>query len=360
MVIGWLTDDRYHMQHWASDVENGVVRLDLRDGCPPDVDVLVIYANVGLGQRSRRFGLRWLESRRRNDRCRVPALVYSFESRERLAEEYALLAAGVPGTHFERLPLNVMDLAERLYQVSEAGWLSQEELSLLLRWHCGWSREWSAWAHRLRNMIHRLPESLGELRACVAEMQTCIIEVALDVEDLYLDLTCSAEDGDTDEITGDLEALLDALCGRSGSVIDTVTAPPRRPPPGFETILVADDGDYPAETLIKLKMLGYEPLGLAHTLEDARRLASQFRPGIVLADCHFPTASDGRVLMEFAKGLPWGPIVIAISRASFSDDTLPSNVGNCCGPKRFQSADSIHALVWSRYSARREAVHVPE
>src|SRR5690349_2307021 len=120
MAIGWLTDDEGHLK-WAGELLGRVVRLEIKNGCPSEVNALVVYANVGTGQRSRRLGLRWLEDRRRLEGCRVPALVYSFESRERLIEECSLLSKGLPGCHFERLPFIKDTLESLLPQMSERG-----------------------------------------------------------------------------------------------------------------------------------------------------------------------------------------------------------------------------------------------
>jgi len=60
-----------------------------------------------------------------------------------------------------------------------------------------------------------------------------------------------------------------------------------------QILVVEDERLIARDIAMQLRNLGYEPLGPAHTGEQAIETAGQLRPDLVLMDVHLGSAMDG-------------------------------------------------------------------
>jgi CheY-like chemotaxis protein len=342
MWIAWLTDDHQHPKLLGPGLDSEVRVLSLGEAPYQEAKVLVVYANTGPGSRSWRAGLRWLERQRREQNCRLPALIYSFEPQEILARDFAMVDKDVPGIKFLRLPVGPAEFERALRELRKRGAYSDDDFRNVLRWYSGWEKEWKRRTHRLSQMIQGLPAGRDAVLKEARDLQGFILDAALDAEEQYLDLCAALEDCDSQEGRRLLQKLTHQVVG-----------PPKLPRPdvppramaGFDKILIVDDGEFPAGTKTGLQELGYQICGEARNRADASRMMSEHRPNVVLVDYHLRTCDEGRAFMEEALKCQMRPTVVAISRTSVGDNELPIGVWNCTGPERFADPQDLHRVI---------------
>ena len=304
-------------------------------------DHMVIDANWGRESRTARGGLRWLQHVRRIFRATSPALVYSFETREVLASSFSIMAEGVPGLSFLRLPFTTMDFQTTLDRTEP---LAIEELDMIVRWHSGLQEDWQLSSHRIVTLLRYWPSTKAEVESFVNEWQDLILRCAPDQVPNMQSLV-TALDRDSNAVRSALEQIGHGLRGIVDAPIPE--APCNRPPRGFSELAIADDSGYELDTIVELKRLGYSVCDkVAITSQEAENLIELLCPHVVLVDLHMPSASDGRRVIEFAQRSETVRLIVAISRSGAVD--LHLGVEDCCGPQRFADADRIHRIIWQR------------
>src|ERR1017187_1276423 len=361
MRVCWLTDDIRHPGRLAPELgkvpskDYSVHSADGVDGADPEADALAVYANAGPGSRSARLGLRAFERWRREYGCRKPALVYSFEDREAMMEEFPLLEVESPGIDFLRLPASKGELAARIGALSVAGDCDDETFRVVQRWYSGLQNEWVPRTHRLERLIRGLPATRVEATAALSGIGDLLARYALDVEEVYHDLRCAIETCDCETAVRLFERLTDKFAGRDGTgAVASLEGLPHSAMQPFSSILIADDGEYPPETVLGLKRLGYGICAMPRSLQVAIGELHRHRPPVVFADYQFGTVEAGRQFMEAALAREWRPIVLAISRTSVNDGYLPGGVLNLTGPDRYRDSIQLHAAI-SREATARQA-----
>jgi CheY-like chemotaxis protein len=342
MWIAWLSDDHRHPELLARGLKSKVRMLSLGEAPYPEAEVLVVYANTGPSSRSWRAGLRWLERQRREQKCRLPALIYSFEPQEMLARDFAMVGKDVPGIKFLRLPVAPGEFQRALRELRKRGAYSDEEFRKVLRWYSGWDKEWRRRTHRLSQMIQGLPAGRDAVLKEARDLQGFILDAALDAEEQYLDLCAALEDCDSQEGSRLLEELTRRVVG--APVLPRPDVPPRAMA-DFDRILIVDDGEFPAGTKTRLQELGYQICGEARDRDEARRMMSECQPSVVLVDYHLGTGDEGQAFMKEALNCEMRPTVVAISRALLRDDELPPGVWNCTGPVRCANPQDLHQVI---------------
>jgi CheY-like chemotaxis protein len=310
----------------------------------PADTVVVVEASFG-ARRAERPGLNWLQRLRRETTSLAPALIYSFESRETLAQAFSMLAEGVPGVGFLRAPFTRAELQRA---VSGLGPLTRQELQEIRRWHSGLQVEASRQAHDLGSLLIDWPHQRDQARRLVAQWGREIRAFSPD-QIPNLQRLVEALERPAPEVRRALQVLEDGILGRHRIETDALpTAPFDRPPAGFEAIAVADDSGYVPATMRQLARLGYTVFGPARSREQAEALFQNSLPAVVLADLNFPSAAQGHALFQLALNTRSVRLVIAISRARPETGALPNGVVDCCGGLDFQDADRIHRLIWRR------------
>jgi len=292
-------------------------------------------------------GLRFLQRFRRETHSQAPALVYSFLSREALAKRFSMMQEGVPGIRFLRAPFSLDDFRNALNALIP---MTDLELRQVLRWHCGLDEEWRSVAHGIAHHLQGWPSGRDQARSLLSTIEPLVRDLAPDQVQALESLE-EALNGTLEEVRSALQALEDGICG-AGS--EPPPAPFRRPPRGFDSVVVVDDAGYDMQALEYLRQLGYCVCpGVAEDFQTARVKVKQFKPAVVLADLGLPrrpgdapTTEAGLELLEFALGSPSVRLVIAVSRARATG--IPEGVEDCCGPEHFRDAERIHRLIWRR------------
>ena len=347
MRVCWITDDPKHPLRLAPELgdEYSLQSIEVSHEADRESVALVVYANAGPGSRSRRSGLRSLETLRREYGCRKRALVYSFEDRELLAIDFPLLRLEAPGVAFIRLPCSAGDFAERLGTLSAGGDLGDEEFRVALRWYSGLQNEWVPLTHNLEHLLRDLPTSRAEALRALTEVANMVTRYALDLEEDYNRLRWEIESCDAKRARDLFESLTDGLAGRRDQGLASAKGLTRTAIPAYDSILIADDGEYPPETVIDLRRLGYTICAAPRSLRAALDELQRQRPPVVFADYQLGTVEAGRAFMQAALSSSWKPIVVAISRASVAHRSLPDGALNLTGPDRFRDADQLHAAI---------------
>jgi CheY-like chemotaxis protein len=356
MKIIWLTDDKRHCKTlsklWPEDSH---VWSSLRS-FPDGATTLIVYANTGSGRRSKNEGLRWLQRFRRETRSSASALVYSFETRSSLAQEFSFLNEEMPGVRFIRLPAKVAAFDAELKALIP---LTEVQIEESIRWHSGLQSEWKAIIHALTGAVRRFPKDQNPIQKILANLHSTVSRYAPDQIN-GLERLEEARRKNDDKVLAAIQALEEGLCSRKHAASDSVpedilpAAPFNCPPAGFSTIAIADDSGYEKSTIRMLKLLGYQIRGPAKSLSAAKRLLERKPnpPQVVLADLNFPTRAEGDELMRTALRTPSIQMVIAISRARSTVGELPEGVEDCCGSLDYQDATRIHRLIWRTAQAR--------
>src|ERR1044072_1503331 len=300
MKVAWVSADHSHLR--ARGVSSCVIVEHLKPGARPtcDAEALGVEAHGGFAQRARHVGLRWLQRFVRETRPRLPALIYSFESREQLGVKFPVLTAGWRGVGFLRLPFTGAELKRSLDALEP---LSEGQLDEYLRWYCDLQSEWREAAHDLSAARKDWPAGRARAERMLGHWASSVLSYAPDQR----------------------------------------PALPRRPPAGFSTVVIADDQGYERATIESLKRHGYTVKEPAKTLEEAENLVRFWRPRVVLADLNFPSREESKRLIEFA--LAAGCLVIAVSRAAALPGELPDGVEDCCVGGDLQDAERIHRLI---------------
>ena len=364
MSIIWIGDSDEYVAG-LTDSANPDYQL-LNPWEQPDADVeirgLLVCANAGTGQRSRRLGLRWLQQFRRERYCRAPALVYSFETREILAKHFPLLDSKMPGIDYFRLPSTSRDVDERLGAVVP---LTPSELQEFIRWYSGLQRDWRKFAHDLASTLNTWPQNRDRSKRKVEDWRMSICTYApdqvylLDELENAISTSRNTDSSTTKRISVMIQRLEDGLCVRpqemEGFRSEIPEAPYRRPPRGLSTIAIADDHGYELDTIDELRRLGYLVGGPAQTLEEARNLLWYWCPKVFLADLNFPSRAEGLEIIN--EGLSANCLVIAVSRAGTESGDLPEGVEDCCGALNFQDAGRIHRLIWKHALSKGITAH---
>lgn len=358
MRVCWLTDDVKHAARLAPELgdDYSTRPTDRIDGVDPDADVLAVYANAGPGSRSACLGLRTLERWRREEACRRPALVYSFEDRASLVEEFPLLEAESPGIDFLRLPAPDGEFAVRIGTLCTAGDLGGESFRLAQRWYSGLQKEWVSRTHQFERLIRGLPGTRVEAIGAMVEIGNLIARYALDVEELYHDVRCEIETCDYQTARRLFERLTDGFAGRRAESVASLESLPRSAMRPYSSIMIADDGEYPPETILGLQRLGYGICATPRALNTAMGELHRHCPPVVFADYQFGTIEAGRQFMQAALACEWRPIVLAISRTSVLDGSLPDGVLNLTGPDRYRDPIQLHAAISREALARQEGL----
>jgi CheY-like chemotaxis protein len=339
MKITLVSQDAGHYNWFRSAFDLDCID---KDGRPRLADVLVVSADGPPGSRAQHVGLTWLQEFRRDSLSTAPALVYSFESRDALARAFRMLAVGRPGIAFSRLPLSFGEIESQLQSIAP---LTEHELCLLVRWHCGLQSEWRRQAH---DLVGCLPERTQEIEGRVKDWGQSIARFAPDQIENFRKLERAVEFGhspryDRTELGRLIDDLVRGLCSVPDE-IDIPEAPYPRPPKGYSTIAIADDKGYEQTTIHELRSLGYAVSEAAVTLAEAKNVLTYWAPTVLLADLNFPSIEQGLELIRCAQAA--GCLVIAISRAYVEPEELPDGVRDCCGGVNFQDAERIHKIIW--------------
>jgi hypothetical protein len=348
MRVCWITDDLRHPARLAPGLgeDYSTVPADMNDWADPEASVLAVYANAGPGSRSACLGLRALERLRREQNCRKPALVYSFEDRELLMNEFPLLEPESPGIDFLRLPTFKDELAVKVTALSAAGDIDRETFRLVQRWYSGLQKEWVPRTHHFEQLIRGLPDTRGDSIKALTETADLLARYALDAEQPYNDLRCEIETCDYQTAKRHFERLTDRFAGRSAAPgAASLEGLPRTAIRAFNSIMIADDGEYPPETVLGLQRLGYGICTMPRSLHPAISELHRHRPSVIFADYQFGTLEAGRHFMDVALASDWHPIVLAISRTSVNDGHLPDGVLNLTGPDRYCDPVQLHAAI---------------
>lgn len=347
----------------------------------PSVDLILVNANHKQGPRSGREGLRWLEKIRRDLGIRTHALIYSFEPYDFLRRDFPILQSH--GVSFIRLPATPDQFTEFIANTNSAP-MSTEELTFVVRWHCGLQSRWRKFSHQLGNLITYRGERDAEILQLVARWSESVYKFAPDQADnmraLQDILGLNTDSVETREIRKAIERLDDGLQGALPAASDNLYTDldlvlPSRPPKGYSKILVADDE--PQSFLISslCNLYGYDVLEQALNFSRAKELLDRERPDVVLSDYYFkessrksaqPDKSVGDRFIRYALNQPHQadtapkkPIVLVTSKATLRGETeIRDGAINCSGANRATDPMFLHAIIWAE--ARRRGVTEPE
>lgn len=338
-------------------------------------DLLIINANSGRNQRSRRLGLEWLKRARRDLGVRASAIVYSFESFEILVKEFSVL--DTKGVSFVRLPVshdNFTAVVESTINVM----LSDEELVEVVFQHCDLQKEWRAVSHKLGNLVADYKNQKNEIQQIVNAWAKSINRFAPDqtanlgkLQNLLKRPHSSVSIADLKRA---LEKLDDGLQKTSPVTYDipallNVGQLPNRPPKGFSKVLIADDEPQPFLINSLSTQFGYHVVEQAFNLIQAKELLTKYKPDIVLSDYYFKKSSRETEIPDKAIGdrfihyvlthplyagtIPVRPIILVTSKATLrSEADIRVGAINCSGANRATNPSYIHSVIWAEARKR--------
>jgi len=310
--------------------------------CAAGHECLLIQACAPPEPRSSLNGLRFLQRLRREERSLAPALVYSFLSRETLAARFSIVQEGVPGVTFLRAPFTIEEFRKALEGLKP---ITEEELRHVLRWHCGLQEDWKRLDHTLTHCPDDWPARREQAKSLVGSIEQDVRKMADDQVPALEALLKALNGDDPEPLRQALAALQTGLCRQPYERMeDLPEAPAATAPPGFDSILIADDKGYDPAATERLRAMNYQVLP-SDNLARAREQLRRFLPAVVLADLHFPRAADGLALIEAAQAAAPALLVIAVSRAA-PETALPKGVEDCCGLDRCADTDRIHRIIW--------------
>lgn len=378
MKIYWLTDgdeDNLFLSEREKEYPIEVIGNDQLSSSIPGIDYLIVNANSVENDRAKRLGLQWLQKARREYRLLAHAVVYSFESYETLVSEYPILKT--KGVSFIRLPFSPQELNSFL-KSSLHPRLTIDELTDIVRWYCGLQKEWRSFSHKLGNLLSEHQSHRNEIQHIVAEWKTSINRFAPDqkgnLKTFQKLLGPSPDSIDIGDLKRALEKLDDGLQGTQSTESDSLLPEhynqlPKCPPKGFSKVLIADDE--PQGFLINSLryQYGYDVVGQASRLSQAKDLLDKKKPDVVLSDYYFkessretelPDKSIGDKFIHYALTHPQytdtdpkKPIVLVISKATLQAETeIRAGAINCSGANRATDPNYIHGVIWAEAKKR--------
>ena len=175
-----------------------------------------------------------------------------------------------------------------------------------------------------------------------------------------------------------LEKLDDGLRGGpptadGSSLPDSIIPVPNLPPKGFIKVLIADDEPQPFLINSLRSQYGYEVVGQAYKLSQAKDLLNSEKPDVVLSDYYFKESSRETELPDklvgdrfiqyalkhpqYANTDPKKPIVLVTSKATLRTETdIRAGAINCSGANRATDPLYIHNVIWAE-ARKRGALH---
>jgi CheY-like chemotaxis protein len=291
--------------------------------------------------------------------------------------KYGLLKA--VGTYLISFPCS-RDTLGRLLPVVEP--LSADALRDVVLRHCGLHEQWQLASHRLGGYLSDYQARRAEIRQLVAEWAASICHFAPDQKNnlaaLQNLIDAPAGDIDLPALRRALETLDDGLQDATGDATpsqENANQCPRLPPEGYKKVLIADDE--PQTFLLSSLSLqyGYEMVGQAYKLSQAKELLDKEKPDVVLSDYYFKESSRETEIPDKAVGdkfikyalrhpqyagtAPKKPIVLVTSKATLrAEADIRVGAVNCSGARRATNPAYIHNVIWTE--ARKRGVTRPE
>jgi CheY-like chemotaxis protein len=350
-----------------------------------EADLIIIEAQLNWdSDRARPFyGIDVAASLRKTYLVKTPILFFSHILREDFEQLWAqdarfglLFAEGSGFLSFPCSPEAAEQESSALTRLSD---LSLRDVALK---HCGLLNEWQGIAHRLGNLLgeHRLNSK--EIRRIVEGWSGTITSFAPDqkenLDNLQALLGRPPGAVTSADLKKALEKLDDGLRGGpptadGSSLPDSIIPVPNRPPKGFIKVLIADDEPQPFLINSLRSQYGYDVVGQAFKLSQAKDLLNKEKPDVVLSDYYFKESSRETELPDklvgdrfiqyalkhpqYANTDPKKPIVLVTSKATLRTETdIRVGAINCSGANRATDPLYIHNVIWAE-ARKRGALH---
>lgn len=331
------------------------------------------------------YGLDISRVLRRDHLSKCPIIFFSllkktyFEKNELVHNKYGLMTA--TGSVFLTLPFSIAELKNQLEDIKP---LTDDELNDVIVKYCGLREEWRMIAHQLGGFLSNYQKHHEEIKRVVDGWSASISRFAPAqselVEAFQKILNHPPDSVESSDLKRALETLDESLQGElpvagKGPLAENINQLPRCPPKGFSKVLLADDE--PQTFLINSLRIqyGYDVIGQAYKLSQAKNLLDNGKPDIVLSDLYFkessreseiPNKSIGDKFIQYAlthrqyRGFnPRKPIVLVTSKATLrSEIEIRDGAVNCSGANRATDPIFIHGVIWEE--ARKRGVSQPE
>lgn len=328
---------------------------------PRSLDAVVIEASLSPQARSEFTGIKLAQHLRRELGYAGYVVLLGFMPRETLAQRFSLVGEGVAGVEYVRLPAKADSL--RL-AVRRASALSEEQLKEVVLAHCGLRDELRKMIHSISNSLQRgTPEGVWDATDAKAVMSTLRRETsgirelslrfnlvsAADISARMLELfspNATAHGGQEDLVSllDELDAEVMASATVRGQARRTSEA---KAPVRYDTILVADDDGYAAESAAFFEERGYA-VTVTSSYEEAALIISSDPCAVLLCDLTFGAdATAGRRLMRWARESGGWRLVIGMSGSRIRQSEVPEADLVCAHPraKLSEGAQQIHEMI---------------
>jgi CheY-like chemotaxis protein len=302
-----------------------------------------------------------------------------FEKNELVHNKYGLMMA--KGSAVLSLPFSITDLKNQLKDIKP---LTDDELNDVIVKYCGLREEWRMIAHRLGGLLSNYQKHHEEIKRVFDGWAASIRRFAPAkneyVEVLQKILNHPHDSVESSDLKRALETLDEILQGElpvtgKNLITENIKQLPRCPPKGFSKILLADDEPQPFLINSLRIQYGYDVIGQAYKLSQAKDLLDNGKPDIVLSDLYFkessreseiPNKSIGDRFIQYALthrqyrvSNPRKPIVLVTSKATLrSEIEIREGAVNCSGANRATDPIFIHGVIWEE--ARKRGVSQPE
>jgi CheY-like chemotaxis protein len=326
-----------------------------------NIDVAFIETSLSENNRSEHKGIKVGQYLRRECFYKGYIVFLGYLPQMLLAHRFSIVGPNIPGGEYVQLPAKSEDIcsaAKRAYRLSE----SQFRDVLLI--HCGVREELRANIHQLSNLMTQTLVRIGRgLNTSLDRSKTlCDLTSLQDKLNHYGFGYCSTlitnmipvlSQGQDEEPTrvrkllqrlNELEQALfvPSEVGESEGAYLNYPAPS-----GYNTILIADDDDYPAEGVHYLEERGYS-VNIVCSYEEAGLTLTADPPDVFVCDQTFGEDSRaGRKLMALAQESVDCKFVIALSGSILTPAEVPEADAICAGPtaKTEDGARLLHTLI---------------
>lgn len=346
-----------------------------------DADLIIVEAQLNWDGRPAApfYGFDVAATLRKTYLVKTPVLFFSHIPREDFEQlraqdaKFGLLSA--EGSGFLSFPCSPEAAAR---EISALAHLSDSSLREVALKHCGLLNEWHVIAHSLGNLLTEHERNGEEICRMVEGWSATIISFAPDqrenLNNLRAMLGLPPGSVTSADLKKALERLDDGLRGGpaaagGGSLPDSVNPMPNRPPQGFIKVLVVDDEPQPFLINSLRSQYGYDVVGQAYKLSQAKALLDKEKPDVVLSDYYFkessreteiPDKSVGDRFIryalthpQYAKTAPKKPIVLVTSKATLRTETdIRAGAINCSGANRATDPLYIHNVIWAEATRR--------
>jgi CheY-like chemotaxis protein len=353
----------------------------------PTPDFILVEASLSWRGNSLQsfYGLDISRVLRRDRLLKCPIVFFSllkktyFEKNVLIHNKYGLMTA--KGSAFLTLPFSIAELNN---QIKDTKPLTDDELNDVIVKYCGLEEEWRMIAHQLGGLLSNYQKHHEEIKRVVDCWSASISRFAPaqreHVETFQKILNHPPDSVDSSDLKRALETLDESLQGElpvSGEspLPENINQLPRCPPKGFSKVLLADDEPQPFLINSLRIEYGYDVIGQAYKLSQAKDLLDNGKPDIVLSDLYFkessreseiPNKSIGNKFIQYAlthrqyRGSnPPKPIVLVTSKATLrSEIEIRDGAVNCSGANRATDPIFIHGVIWEE--ARKRGVSQPE